>query len=303
LLLALAFLAAPRLASAEESVSAPAPAAKKLKLAFLGVSAGIGVTAETATSVSGTLQSDLIALDAYEVTGQSEINAMLGVERQKQLLGCSDEATTCLSEIAGALNSDRALSGDLSRIGDTTLLNLSLIDLKTSRPLARVGRRIQGSGATESVLDVTGPAIFELVSADPALKGRELKFERAFGGLVLAVRGEGDIAGRAIALAVAAELSGRRFGGALTVLIVVPTPGFRAEGRYYPVDLGRVRPYLALGATVFAPDVGIRGAAGAQVRFGQLQLFADAAYERFVNPRPKDNPNAVLISVGAGWLF
>jgi MYXO-CTERM domain-containing protein len=305
LALALVALAIPRLALAEEAVSAqaPAPTAKRMKLAFLGVSSSAGVPADAANSVSGFVQAQLVGLDAYDVTSSDDIRAMLGAERQKQLLGCSESSTTCLTEIAGALDSDRALTGDLSHVGETTLLNLSLVDLKASKPVARVTRRFEGSGSVERVLDSVGPAVFELVSADPALQGKKLKFERGYGGFLVGVRGEVEFAGKSLAPAVMAELSGKRLG-VLVAVVIGPTPGFRAEGRVYPIDLGRLRPYVGVGGTVFAPAVGLRGAAGAEVRFGQLHLFADGAFEYFVNSdAATHNPYAVLVSAGAGWLF
>lgn len=67
-----------------------------------------------------------------------------------------------------------------------------------------------------------------------------------------------------------------------------------------------MRPYLALGTTVFAPDVAARGAVGLAVRISSFQVFGDAAYERFFNPRGKTgnfHPDAVLIGAGVGWAF
>lgn len=300
---ALAVVLAPGRALADEKleVRAAAAPAKRLKLAFMGVTPGAGVTADTANSVSRFVQAQLVGLDAYDVVGKDDISAMLGVERMKQLLGCADESE-CMAEISGALNSERAISGDLSRVGDTTLFSLSLIDLKSSKPLARVARRIEGSGAEDRVLDAVGPAVFELVSADPALTGRKLKYERPFGGFAVGVRGEIELVGRSAAPVVMAEYSGK-WWAAVAAVAIGPTPGFRAEGRFCVWGLGRVRPYVGLGATLFFPAVGLRAATGAEVRFGPVHVFADAAFERFVNSDASHNPNAVLLSLGASWLF
>ena len=80
-------------------------------------------------------------------------------------------------------------------------------------------------------------------------------------------------------------------------------PGVRAEARIYPVELGLVRPYIGIGASVFAPDVAARAALGAALRLGSAQLFADAAYERFLNPGNAFVQNSVLVGGGAGWAF
>jgi hypothetical protein len=46
-----------------------------------------------------------------------------------------------------------------------------------------------------------------------------------------------------------------------------------------------------------------RGSLGAALQFSQFQLFADAAYERFLTTHATFyyEPQAVLISLGVGW--
>jgi hypothetical protein len=98
------------------------------------------------------------------------------------------------------------------------------------------------------------------------------------------------------------ELSGKRFGGALT-LIAKALPGVRLEGRLYPFQAGRVRPYLAVGGIAFTTAVGVRGGAGLAVRLGHVQLFADGAYERFLYRGVGTAVQSVVVGAGAGWAF
>src|SRR3712207_8464674 len=56
----------------------------------------------TALFRSNYVQSQFTKLEVYDVIGPSEIRAVIGLERQKQLLGCSDESSDCLAEIGGA---------------------------------------------------------------------------------------------------------------------------------------------------------------------------------------------------------
>ncbi len=80
------------------------------------------------------------------------------------------------------------------------------------------------------------------------------------------------------------------------------TPGLRLEARFYPLTFEQVRPFLAAGTTVFSTGIGVRGAAGASVRFGRLQLCVDAAYERYLTDFLVGySANAVLVGLGAGW--
>jgi len=301
----LALLSGPLTARAAEGARPEKGKAKLTKLAFLGITGTSGVAPEVAASLSEYLQSETIALNAYSVIGMGEIRQMLGLERQKQMLGCTEDSS-CLAEMVGALDADRAIFGDVSRLGDTMVLNISLLDLKHGKLLSRVGKRVPGS-TVEPLLDVARPVLYELVRPDPALEGRPLTVEKSFGGLRVGVRADADVAGPAVAPGVSADVSTRRFGAAVTFLLGNGL-GVRAEGRFYPLELlDRVRPYAGAGATVFIPQigpvVGLRGAAGAEVRLGSFTVNADVAYERFLTDSPLLHQNAVLIGGGVGYLF
>src|SRR5688500_16256709 len=58
-----------------------------------------------------------LTLRGARVTSTSEISALLGLERQKQLLGCSDEASSCMAELAKALGVDGLALGDVAKVG------------------------------------------------------------------------------------------------------------------------------------------------------------------------------------------
>jgi hypothetical protein len=135
-------------------------------------------------------------------------------------------------------------------------------------------------------------------------------------GLMLGLRSEAELLKRGFIPSLTAELSGDsnaslpdvRLGAAFTALF--QPLGLRAEGRLYPYDLGppgkwRVRPYLALGTTYVLASGGMaaRGSVGGALQLGRLQLFADAAYERFftANETYHYEPRAVLVSLGVGW--
>ncbi len=52
------------------------------------------------------------------IVTESQVRELLGVERQRQLLGCSDDATDCMVEIAGALDVQGLVQGNVARFGD-----------------------------------------------------------------------------------------------------------------------------------------------------------------------------------------
>jgi tetratricopeptide (TPR) repeat protein len=79
------------------------------------------------------------------VVGADEIRAMLGLEHQKQLLGCTE--VSCLAEIGGALGAEKLVLGSLSRFGDTYVLDLKLVEARSAKVLAEGSVRVQDEGA------------------------------------------------------------------------------------------------------------------------------------------------------------
>lgn len=80
-----------------------------------------------------------------QVLSQGDIAAMLGLEKTRQMLGCTEDQG-CMAELAGALDSDRLLSGSLTILERTSLLTVKVLDVKRSRTLSRV---------TATLLDAT----------------------------------------------------------------------------------------------------------------------------------------------------
>jgi hypothetical protein len=61
---------------------------------------------------------------------------MLGIERQRELLGCADTGSSCLAELGNALGANGVLSGELLAVGKRVQLNLRVIDPNTGKQLA-----------------------------------------------------------------------------------------------------------------------------------------------------------------------
>jgi hypothetical protein len=105
-----------------------------------------------------------------QVLSQGDISAMLGLEKTRQMLGCTEDQG-CMAELAGALDSDRLLSGSLTILERTSLLTVKVLDVRKSRTLARVtatlldaterelvdaARRLGHEAVTGEKLDTTG---------------------------------------------------------------------------------------------------------------------------------------------------
>jgi len=95
----------------------------------------------------------------------SEIQTLLGLEAQKQLLGC-DVDSSCLAEIGGALGAPYVLSSQVSRVGSTWLLQLSLLDAAKSETLHRATREVAGIDPLVSAIKET---VVEILSRMPEL--------------------------------------------------------------------------------------------------------------------------------------
>lgn len=95
----------------------------------------LNVPAELATFCSEHLATELSAQGVRVITPR-EIGAMIGIERQKQLLGCErDNAASCMTELGNALGADGVLLGDLGRLGTRYQLNLRVVRGSTGEPV------------------------------------------------------------------------------------------------------------------------------------------------------------------------
>ncbi len=87
---------------------------------------------------------------------------MLSVERQKQLMGCSD--SSCMAEIAGALDVDGVVVGSLARLGESYLLSAQYVDSRTGTTRGHASRRKKG-GKIDDVLDELPAVARELLGS------------------------------------------------------------------------------------------------------------------------------------------
>lgn len=133
-------------------------AASSPRIAFMGLAAGEGVTESTATSLSDALAADLRKQWEVELITPRELSAVITVERQKALLGC--DSTSCVAEIAGALDVAEVVTGSVARLGESWLLQVQRVDAKKAVSVAHASRRTRG--AVDALLDELPPLVREL---------------------------------------------------------------------------------------------------------------------------------------------
>lgn len=80
-------------------------------------------------------------LAGVDIITQREMASLLGLERQKQLLGCSDASSSCMAELASALGADGVLLGDLARFGGRIQINSRSSRRRRRRRSPRTPRR------------------------------------------------------------------------------------------------------------------------------------------------------------------
>jgi hypothetical protein len=112
-----------------------------------------------------------LGAQGLEVSAQRDIVAALTQERQRQLLGCSDENSSCLVELAGALGVDAIVSGVLARQGSGYLVTLRVIRASDAALLDARSASARSLAAVQDWVDASAPAI---AAAARKAFGREL---------------------------------------------------------------------------------------------------------------------------------
>jgi TolB-like protein len=115
-----------------------ASGAARPRIAVLDIRGVQGVSAGTATILTAIVVDDA-SRAGFDVISQADVSAMIGFEKQKQMLGCSDDSS-CLAEIGGALGVDYMLSGQVGQIGSRLHLSFQLLDARKAKVVARAAR-------------------------------------------------------------------------------------------------------------------------------------------------------------------
>jgi TolB-like protein len=136
----------------------PAP---KPKLVVLSVDAAANVDPATRAGFDDAIVATVAKTAAFDVVSSREVQVLLGIERQKQLLGCADDGSSCLAELSGALGARFVLSGTLAPLGGTWQLTLQMQDTTKSVTVGRSSRIAKNLDGLRAVLpfavaEVTG---------------------------------------------------------------------------------------------------------------------------------------------------
>ena len=121
-------------------LGAGAGAASSERLAVLELKP-LGAAPDLAHTLTGVIAEEAGKIPGFLAISQEEIGAMLGLERQRQMLGCGNES--CLAEIGGALGARKVISGTLGKVGEAFVLQLQLVDTARAKVLGRESKTVK----------------------------------------------------------------------------------------------------------------------------------------------------------------
>jgi hypothetical protein len=139
-----------------------------LKAALLPLTPLGGVSKETAQLLCDALAGELRKRPGVSVLTQSDMSALLGVEKTRQMMGCTDSG--CMAEIGGALGVDRIVHGSIGKVGGSLVVNLSALDARRASTAASVSERLRGADAV-AFLDVHPRVAVALLADAPPSGG------------------------------------------------------------------------------------------------------------------------------------
>ncbi len=110
------------------------------RLVVLALQAGGGVDPSVVAGLTDAVSTEVGRKGFFLVMSQSDIGNIVSQERQKQMLGCSEDSSACMQELAGAAGARFVMSGQVTRLGEAYQLTLQTLDTQKAAPLGRSTR-------------------------------------------------------------------------------------------------------------------------------------------------------------------
>lgn len=152
-------------------VSARPTSHRPIRVAVADVRGTGDIPARALAALNQSLTPELRKLVGLSAIASSELRDLLGQERQKQLLGCSDTASSCMEELAGALDADELVALDLTLVGQTYALTARRTDLRKGKVVETHLRQFPKRDG-EELLAVVGTSVAALYPERSLKAGR-----------------------------------------------------------------------------------------------------------------------------------
>lgn len=122
------------------ALAAPLPAAAqaRVRVVVMDLEPSTPELKSAAGVLTGVVLDELGRQPQIAALGSSEIAAMIGMERQRALLGC-EGGSDCLAEMGNALGAKYVLRGTVGALGKSLRLDLTLLDTARAGAAAREG--------------------------------------------------------------------------------------------------------------------------------------------------------------------
>jgi hypothetical protein len=140
----------------------------KLSIAVLDMSAKVGIDKGRAEVFAELVQEFLRNELKLKVIGRSDIEAMLGLEKMKDMIACQ-ENSFCMAEIGGALGVDELLVGSLAKMGSYLVVSLKRVSPQKAKVIAQVARKLKRA-TDDDLIEAVGPMMRELYPAEELQK-------------------------------------------------------------------------------------------------------------------------------------
>jgi hypothetical protein len=113
-----------------------------------------GVSEQEAGAMADAIIAALSNRGLFEVVSSRDVQTILGVERQRALLGACQDDNGCsgTADLQSAMSIRYLLTGQLAKVGSAYQLTLQLLDLTTSKALSRSTRLASSLEALRSVI-------------------------------------------------------------------------------------------------------------------------------------------------------
>jgi len=114
-----------------------------------------------------------------------EFRTLADVEAQRTITGCDEGSASCLAEVAGALGARYVVSGTLGTLGAEVVLQLTLLDTRTARTLARGGASGADVAALRAAIDgAVVEVLAPIVEVDVEVEARAASGGPPWGAIV-----------------------------------------------------------------------------------------------------------------------
>ncbi len=150
------------------ALARPLSARRAIRVAMLEPRVEGEVPERVRAALRQSLPPELRKVEGVSVISEGEIADMLGLERQKQLVGCTE--SNCMAELAGALDANELVSIDIALVGATYAVASRRSNVLAAKVEQSYSVRVEKRDG-EEILALVGPMIAALYPDRPLKLG------------------------------------------------------------------------------------------------------------------------------------